>query len=287
MSIRLPKMILFICIALIVGLSGCVQQSEEDATIQELRLSTTTSTCDTGLLDILNKRFEEQNNVIIKTVCQGTGKAIATGELGAADVVLVHAPSSELEAVERRSFINRSFIMYNYFVIIGPEDDPAQIQHATSATDAFTRIAKAQVPFFSRGDDSGTHKKEISIWNAADINETDQWYHSTGKGMGDTIITADIKKGYTLSDRGTYLAMKTKVDMIVLFENDNQFLYNPYHIMAVNPDKFPEVNHDLAVKYIGFLTSDQGQHIIKNYGINEFNQSLFIPARNQAASEIS
>ena len=269
--------ILIIFVILISAFSGCIQESKQ---IQTLDLSTTTSTCDTGILDVLNKEFESQNNVIVKTICQGTGKAIATGELGASDVVLVHAPSSELAAIERGSFIDRTFIMSNYFVIIGPASDPADITEASSAKDAFSIIAMTQSPFLSRGDDSGTHKKEINIWNAANITQGGEWYHTVGKGMGDTIMTANIMEGYTLSDRGTYLAMKDNVDSVILFENDNEFLYNPYHVMAVNPEKFPEVNYDLALQYINFLTSDEVQDIIKDYGVEEFDQPLFIPSTN-------
>jgi tungstate transport system substrate-binding protein len=269
--------ILIIFAILISAFSGCIQESNE---IETLHLSTTTSTCDTGLLDVLNKEFESQNNVIVKTICQGTGKAIATGELGAADVVLVHAPPSELAAVERGNFIDRTFIMYNYFVIIGPASDPAGITDASSATDAFSRIEIAQSPFISRGDDSGTHKKEVSIWNAANITQGGEWYNIVGKGMGDTIMTANTMEGYTLSDRGTYLAMKDNVDSVILFENDNEFLYNPYHVMAVNPEKFPEVNYDMALQYINFLTSDEVQETIKNYGVEEFGEPLFIPSAN-------
>ena len=277
MDNKMNVKILMIFVILISAFSGCIQESKE---IQTLDLSTTTSTCDTGILDVLNKEFESQNNVIVKTICQGTGKAIATGELGAADVVLVHAPSSELAAVERGSFIDRTFIMSNYFVIIGPGADPAGIANASSATDAFSRIAITRSPFISRGDESGTHNKEISIWNAANITQGGEWYQSVGKGMGDTIMTANIMEGYTLSDRGTYLAMKDNVDSVILFENDNEFLYNPYHVMAVNPEKFPEVNYDMALHYINFLTSDEVQDIIKDYGVEEFDQPLFIPSTN-------
>ncbi|MCL7476380.1 MAG: substrate-binding domain-containing protein [ANME-2 cluster archaeon] len=260
--------------------SGCIQPDAEDAPAGTMSLSTTTSTCDTGLLDVLNARFEEENNVKVLTLCQGTGKAIATGEMGAADVVLVHAPSSELKAMERGSFIDRQFVMYNYFVIIGPASDPANVTHATSATDAFTRIADAQAPFISRGDNSGTHTKELGLWNETHITPQGIWYQSVGKGMGDTIITADIKQGYTLSDRGTYLAMKDNVNLVALFENDQEFLYNPYHVMAVSPEKFPDVNYGMALNYIEFLTSDEGQGLIQDFGLEEYGQPLFIPAHN-------
>ncbi|MFA4934978.1 MAG: substrate-binding domain-containing protein, partial [Candidatus Methanoperedens sp.] len=158
--------------------AGCVQRAPTAPAQQELRLATTTSTCDTGLLDVLNKKFEEANNVKILTICEGTGKAIATGELGAADVVMVHAVQSELKAVANGSFINRTYMMYNYFVIIGPENDPAGIKNATNAKDAFRKIAAKQAPFISRGDDSGTHKMELSIWKAGNTTPAGTWYQS-------------------------------------------------------------------------------------------------------------
>ena len=211
---------------LISAFAGCVQQAPTGNTTtpittptttasspQEMRLATTTSTCDTGLLDVFNKKFEQENNVKISTICEGTGKAIATGELGAADVLMVHAVQAELNAVANGSFINRTYMMYNYFVIIGPENDPAGIKNASNATDAFRKITAKQAPFISRGDESGTHVMEKSIWKAANITPAGTWYQSVGKGMGDTITTADIKNGYTLSDRGTYLAMKDKIKL--------------------------------------------------------------------------
>lgn len=264
--------------------AGCIQQASTVNTTtappvpQELRLATTTSTCDTGLLDVLNKKFEEANNVKILTICEGTGKAIATGELGAADVVMVHAVQAELKAVVNGSFINRTYMMYNYFVIIGPENDPARIKNASNATDAFRRIATKPSPFISRGDDSGTHTMEKSIWKAANITPGGTWYQSVGKGMGDTVTTADIKSGYTLSDRGTYLAMKDKINLRIIFEKDQKYLFNPYHIMAVNPAKFPNVKYDLAIKYINYVTSEGGQNIIGNYGRDKYGEGLFVPA---------
>ncbi len=272
---------------LILLFAGCIQQAPTVNTTsptssasvpQDLRLATTTSTCDTGLLDVLNKKFEEENNVKMLVVCEGTGKAIATGELGAADVVMVHAVQAELKAVANGSFINRTYMMYNYFVIIGPENDPAGIKNASNATDAFSRIAAKQSPFISRGDDSGTDKMEKSIWKAANIIPGGGWYLSVGKGMAETITTADIKKGYTLSDRGTYLAMKNKIQLKLLFESDQKYLFNPYHVMAVNPAKFPNVKYDLALKYINHVTSPQGQDIIGNYGKDKYGEVLFMPA---------
>lgn len=270
--------------------AGCVQQEPiENVTTPtsipattasihgEMHLATTTSTCDTGLLDVFNKKFEEENNVIISTICEGTGKAIAAGELGAADVLIVHAVQAELKAVANGSFINRTYLMYNYFVIIGPDNDPAGIRNAGNATDAFNKIVKKQSPFISRGDNSGTYMMELSIWKAANITPAGTWYQSVGKGMGDTITTADIRNGYTLSDRGTYLAMKDKIKLDILFESDQNYLFNPYHVMAVNPAKFPNVKYDLAMKYLNYSTSPAGQDIIRNYGKAKYGEALFVP----------
>ena len=274
--------------------AGCVQQAPTEnittpaitqtspptttaSSLVKMRLATTTSTCDTGLLDVFNKKFEQENNVEISTICEGTGKAIATGELGAADVLMVHAVQAELKAVANGSFINRTYMMYNYFVLIGPENDPAGIRNAGNATNAFTKIAEKQSPFISRGDNSGTQIMELSIWKAANITPAGEWYQSVGKGMGDTITTADIKNGYTLSDRGTYLAMKDKIKLTLLFESDQKYLFNPYHVMAVNPAKFPNVKYDLAMKYINYATSSQGQDIIRNYGKDKYGEALFVP----------
>ncbi len=258
--------------------AGCVQQAPTAPAPQELRLATTTSTCDTGLLDVLNKKFEEANNVKILTICEGTGKAITTGELGAADVLMVHAVQAELKAVANGSFINRTYMMYNYFVIIGPESDPAGIKNAKNASDAFHKIADGRSPFISRGDDSGTHKMEKTIWKAGNTTPAGMWYQSVGKGMGDTITTADIKEGYTLSDRGTYLAMKGKIKLRILFESDQMYLFNPYHIMAVNPAKFPNVKYDLATQYINYVVSKEVQNFIGNYGKDKYGEGLFVPA---------
>lgn len=282
------KLFVILFVLIIISMfSGCIQEAPAGNTTtpaptplapHELRLATTTSTCDTKLLDVLNKKFEEENNVKILTVCEGTGKAIATGELGAAEVVLVHAVDSELKAVANGSFINRTYVMYNYFVIIGPVSDPSGIKNAGNASDAFGRIAAEQAPFISRGDDSGTHKMEKSIWKAANITPAGTWYMSVGKGMMETITAADIKEGYTLSDRGTYLSMKDKIKLRILFEADRTYLFNPYHVMAVNPEKYPNVNYQLAIRYIDYIASPSTQEIIRNFGKDKYGEALFISA---------
>jgi tungstate transport system substrate-binding protein len=193
------------------------------------------------LLGTLNKKFEETNNVKITTTCEGTGKAIAAGELGEVDVVMAQSIPDELKAVANGSFINRRYMMYNYFVIVGPESDSAGIKNASTAPDAFRRIAAKQSLFISRADDSGTYQKEKSIWEAANITPGGTWYQSTSSGMEETLIAADTKNGYTLSDKGTYLTIKDKIKLAILFEKDRLLLFNPYHVMAVNPAKYPSV----------------------------------------------
>ncbi len=260
-------------LALIVMLliTGCLASKP-----QELRLATTTSTCDTGILDALNRPFEARYNARVLMVCEGTGKAIKTGELGAADVVIVHAPRLEEEAVSRGSFVGRRPLMYNDFVIIGPQADPAGIKGLGDASEALRRIAQAQAPFLSRGDNSGTEIREKELWTVANITPGGTWYRAVGKGMGDTIVMADAQRVYTLSDRGTYLAMRGKVGLTILTELDPR-LFNYYHVMAVNPEKYPNVKYGLAEAYIDYLTSSEVQKFIAGFGREQYGQPLFVP----------
>ncbi len=281
---RVLKIILVL--ALLSLFAGCIEQTTTGNKPQispaqnELRIAAATSTCDTGLLDTLNKKFEETNNVKIIKTCEGTGRAIAAGELGEADAVVAQSVPDELQAVANRSFINRRYMMYNYFVIVGPGNDPAEIQNASNAPDAFRRIAAKQSTFMSRGDDSGTYQKEKSIWEAANITPGGTWYQSTGSGMEETLIATDTKNGYTLSDKGTYLTMKDKIKLRILFEKDRLLLFNPYHVMAVNPAKHPSVNYNLAMKYIAYVISPEAQDTIRNYGKDKYGEALFVSAAN-------
>jgi tungstate transport system substrate-binding protein len=277
---------IILVLALLSLFAGCIQRiptgykSQIAPAQEELRIAAATSACDTGLLDTLNKKFEGTNNVKIITACEGTGKAIAAGELGEADVVIAQSIPAELKAVVNGSFINRRYMMYNYFVIVGPESDPVGIKNASDALDAFRRIAAKQFTFISRADDSGTYQKEKSIWEAANITLGGTWYQLTGRGMKETLIAADTKDGYTLSDKGTYLAMKDKIKLRILFEKDRLLLFNPYHVMAVNPAKYPSVNYNLARKYIDYVISSEAQDIIRSYGKDKYGEALFVPAAN-------
>lgn len=277
---------IILVLALLSLFAGCIQRiptgykSQIVPAQEELRIAAATSTCDTGLLDTLNKKFEETNNVKIITTCEGTGKAIAAGQLGEVDVVMAQSIPDELQAVANGSFINRRYMMYNYFVIVGPEGDPAGIKNASNAPDAFRRIAAKQSTFMSRGDDSGTYQMEKSIWEAANITPGGTWYQSTGRGMEETLIAVDTKNSYTLSDKGTYLTMKDKIKLTILFEKDRLLLFNPYHVMAVNPAKYPSVNYNLAMKYIAYVISPEAQDIIGDYGKDKYGEALFVPAAN-------
>ncbi|KAB1187345.1 MULTISPECIES: substrate-binding domain-containing protein [Haloferax] len=281
----------------ILGLSGCTgesapsqengettasggnQEGDSSGAKQELTLATTTSTYDTGLLDALNPVFEEKFNARIKTIPQGTGAAIETARNGDADVILVHARGAEDEFLEEGYGVNRRDVMFNDFVIVGPADDPAGIEGASSAADAFATIAESEATFVSRGDDSGTNKKELLIWDAAGVSPSGKWYREIGKGMGDTLVQADQSEAYTLSDRGTYLATKDNVDLQIQvqgpLEGGPAILKNPYGVIPVNPAKYPDVNYSLAMAYAGFLTSPEGQEIISNYTVD--GSQLFFP----------
>ncbi len=242
---------------------------EENKTIV---LSTTTSTKDSGLLDKLLPVFEQKTGYQVKVLSQGTGQALKTGELGDCDVVLVHSRAAEDKFVADGFGVNRRDVMYNDFVLVGPESDPAKIKGLpiVEAMKNLSQMKKAE--FISRGDDSGTHKKELELWSKAGIKPEGKWYLSVGKGMGDTLIMTDEKQGYTLADRGTYASMKDKLKLAVLVEQVPELL-NPYGIIAVNPAKHPKVNHKGAMALIEFITSQEGKDIINGYKIN--GQQLF------------
>jgi len=248
--------------------------------VEHLKLSTTTSTDNSGLLAVLHPVFEEKYDVKVDVIAVGTGKALKIGGNGDVDVVFVHAPVAELEYVASGDFIDRKAVMHNDFVIVGPEADPANVSLAKSAFKALQNIAVTQADFISRGDDSGTHKKEKSLWRNTQLELTPEyspkgkWYIQAGQGMGAVLKIADEKQAYTLTDRGTQIAYADKMSLMVLFEGDDA-LFNPYHVMAVNPEKHKHVKYDLASKYIEFVTSEQGQAIIADF--KKAGQQLFYP----------
>lgn len=231
---------------------------------ERLKLATTTSIENTGLLKRLLLPFELKNNCKVDVIAVGTGQALKLGESGDVDVVLVHAPQLEEEFVKKGFGINRQFVMYNDFVIVGPPEDPAKIKGIKEAKIAFQRIVRTQTPFISRGDKSGTHNKELEIWKILGIKPGGKWYIESGKGMGEVLNIANEKRAYTLVDRGTFLAYQEKINLLILSEGDPIFK-NAYHIIAVNPLKFQYVKYELASKLIEWVTSRDGQKIIHDY----------------------
>jgi tungstate transport system substrate-binding protein len=243
---------------------------------ERLKLSTTTSTENSGLLYELLPPFEKHFNVKVDVISVGTGKALELGKNGDADVVLVHARNLEDQFVADGYGVNRRDVMHNDFVIIGPSADPAVIGKAKTAAEALKLIAKKKAPFVSRGDKSGTHNKELSLWNTAKVKPSGSWYIESGRGMGDVLVMAHEKEAYTLTDRGTYLAFQKdgKINLTILFEGDPT-LFNPYGIIAVNPDRYPQVNYVMAMALIGWVTSQGGQKIIAEFGKAKYGAPLF------------
>jgi len=242
-----------------------------------LILATTTSTQDSGLLDVLILLFETKTGYTVQTVAVGTGQALKMGEEGNADVLLVHAPKSE-EAFMKAGFgRERAPVMHNDFIIVGPESDPAKIKGVVSALDALNAIYNSSSLFISRGDDSGTHKKELDVWSKAELDPKEQsWYLESGQGMGATLTIASEKGAYTITDRGTFLAQQENLDLLILLEGDPPLL-NPYHVITVNPQKWPKINYDGALAFYKFITTPEIQKVISEFGMMEYGQPLFFP----------
>lgn len=240
-------------------------------------LATTTSTQDTGLLDVLIPIFEKNTGYFVKTIAVGSGQAMAMGQKGEADVLLVHSPSAETKFVSDGYGINRKLVMHNDFVIVGPAGDPAKIKGMKSALESFKKIISTKSLFLSRGDNSGTHAKEKDVWKAAGTHpEGEKWYQQTGLGMGQTLNVAAEKKGYTLTDRGTYLALKKSLGLDLLVEGD-RILLNIYHVIEANPSKWPKVNAPGAKAFSDFMISKETQEIIRTFGADKFGSPLFFP----------
>lgn len=244
---------------------------------QSLILATTTSTADSGLLEYILPAFEQEFNITVDVIAVGTGQALQLGKDGNADVLLVHARASEDEFMAAGDGVRREDVMYNDFVIVGPESDPAGIAGMTDAAAAFTQIAGAQAPFVSRGDDSGTHIKEKSVWVASGIEPAGDWYISAGQGMGAVLTMADEQQAYSMSDRATYLARTLEgTESKILVEGD-PILFNPYGVIAVNPAKGPQIKNDLANTLIDWLISHPTQELIGTFGVDQFGAPLFTP----------
>ncbi len=239
-----------------------------------LRMATTTSTENSGLLAVLNPVFEKQFNVKLDVIAVGTGKALKLGENGDVDLILVHAPAAENKFVDSGFGIDRKAVMHNDFVLIGPKTDPADIKNSYSLNEAMKKIAGSEATFISRGDDSGTHKKEKAIWKSADLDPVGNWYLAVGQGMGAVLKIANDKQAYTLTDRGTWLVFQEKIDLVIVNEGD-PVLFNPYHVIAINPERYSHTKYKLATYYINFIVSEEGQKIIRKFKVK--GEQLFHP----------
>lgn len=239
-------------------------------------LATTTSTQDSGLLDVLVPQFEKESGYQVKTIAVGSGQAMKMGEKGEADVLLVHSPDAEKKFMADGFGATRRLVMHNDFIIIGPSADPARIK-ATSAIEAMKRITASASLFMSRGDNSGTHAKENSLWKNAGVNPQGQkWYHQTGLGMGQTLNVAAEKRGYTLTDRATYLSLKKNLDLVILVEGDNKLL-NIYNVIEINAVKWPKVNSAGGKAFADFMVARKTQELIGRFGVDKFGAPLFFP----------
>ena len=259
---------------ILVGVAVCALAALVSAQETRIRLATTTSTDNSGLLAVLNPPFEKLTGNRVDVIAVGTGRALALGENGDADVVLVHARKAEDKFIAGGYGVNRRDVMHNDFVLIGPDSDSAGLRGTRSAVDALRKLGRSESNFVSRGDDSGTHKKEQELWQQAGLSPRGRWYKEAGQGMGAVIMMANDLQGYTLADRGTYLAMKDKLNLSVLVEGD-PLLFNPYGVMAVNPARHTHVNYMGAMSYIAWITSEEGQNIIRKF--SKGGEVLFYP----------
>ena len=263
-------LVFFVAVAAWLGLADAVAQSKT------VILSTTTSTQDSGLLDVLVPLFERTTGYTVKTISVGTGQALALAARGEADVTLAHAAALEKKYVTEGKMRNRRLIMYNDFVLIGPEDDPAKIKGEKSAVAALKKIAAASARFVSRGDKSGTHILEQALWKEAGITPAAPWYIESGQGMGATLGIADDRKAYTLSDRATMLAFAKRITLRIMVEGDRPLL-NIYSVMEVNPANGPRVNVAGGKAFADFMLAPETQAVIKTFGVDKYGQALFVP----------
>ena len=283
MDRRKMKWIILLGVVTLLLISGTTRVRAQQKTII---LATTTSTQDTGLLDVLIPIFEKKAGYFVKTIAVGSGQAMAMGQKGEADVLLVHSPAAEKKFVSEGYGINRRLVMHNDYIIVGPSEDTAKIKGLKSSSESFKKIASAKALFLSRGDNSGTHAKEKDIWKAAGINpEGEKWYQQTGLGMGQTLNVAAEKKGYTLADRGTCLALKKNLGLDILVEGD-AILLNIYHVIEVNPAKWRKVNAAGAKAFSDFMVSKETQDIVKTFGVEKFGSPLFFPDAGKKEEEL-
>lgn len=283
-AVRALWLALLVCVTACAG--PAVPPAPRTPETPALRLATTTSTYDSGLLDFILPDFEERFGATVEVIAVGTGQALALGSAGDVDVLLVHDRDGEERFVADGHAQARGAVMYNDFIIVGPVEDPAGIAGVDLARDAFGAIKAAAATFVSRGDKSGTHSRELSIWAEVPFTPTAgaQWYLSIGQGMGDTLLFANESLGYTLTDRATYLTMRDKLPALRILvggespaENRDEALLNPYSVLAVSPAKHPDVRADLAMQFLQWITAPETQRMIGRYGVERFGQPLFYP----------
>jgi tungstate transport system substrate-binding protein len=272
-------LLLWLAAGLPVPLYGASPQAKN------IILSTTTSTQDSGLLDVLVPVFEKQTGYTVKTISVGTGQALALAAKGDADVVLVHAPALEKKYVAERKLQNRRLVMYNDFVLIGPKADLAKVKSEKTALAALKRIERAKATFVSRGDNSGTHNLEKTLWREAGIQPKGGWYIEAGQGMGATLRIANERNAYTITDRGTYLALGKQLDLPILVEGD-RLLLNIYSVAEVNPANGPRVNAAGGKAFADFMVARRTQELIKSFGVEKFGQPLFVPVAGKKEDEL-
>ena len=270
---------------LLIGMLASAAADGAEVKQRNIILSTTTSTQDSGLLDVLIPVFEKQTGYPVKTISVGTGQALALAAKGDADVALVHAPSLEKQYVAEGKLLNRRLVMYNDFVIVGPKEDPAKIKSVKTAVAALKAIEQAEASFVSRGDNSGTHSLEKSLWKLAGVDPKRSWYIESGQGMGATLNIANERNAYTLADRGTYLALGKRLNLTILIEGDKRLL-NIYSVLQVNPANGPRINTAGGKAFADFMVAPQTQAVIKNFGVEKFGQSLFVPAAGKKEEEL-
>ncbi|MHB0977770.1 MAG: ABC transporter substrate-binding protein [Candidatus Aquicultorales bacterium] len=289
MKRQITVLVLFALAVVGVIVAGCTEAKKDTETVankeavevsrktETIILATTTSTKDTGLLDELIPAFEKKTGIKVKTIAVGTGEAIKMGERGEADVLLVHAKKTEEKFMADGYGDKRLAVMYNDFVLVGPASDPAGIKGLTSAKDAFQKIADSGSAFASRSDESGTHKKELSIWESLPVQPGGDWYLKTGSGMAATLRVASEKQAYTLADRGTWLVQKPNLELELLVEKDKPLL-NPYSVITLNPDKFKDskVKFEAGEKFAEWIVSPEAQRMINDFGKDKYPEPLFV-----------
>jgi tungstate transport system substrate-binding protein len=275
-----------IFLLLIVALLEIVPHGYAAPKQRNIVLATTTSTLDTGLLDVLIPIFQNETGYFVKTIAVGSGQAISMGRKGEADVLLVHAPDAEKKFMEEGFGVKRRLVMHNDFIIVGPTSDPVKIKAAKTSLDAMKKIASASALFLSRGDNSGPDTKEKAVWRKVGITPMgNKWYQETGLGMGQTLNIASEKKGYTMTDRGTFTAIKKNLELSILLEGDLSLL-NVYHVIEVNASKWPKVNANGAKAFAEFMVSRKVQNIIRTFGKDRYGISLFVPDAGRKVGEL-